>query len=96
MTGEITIQVDFYASLKKAFGESSAKVSGRAPLRVGAVLAEIGSKPGRRNYLFDESGAPRPDLAILKNGRNINLIGGLDVELEQGDILAIFPRIAGG
>jgi len=33
---------------------------------------------------------------ILKNGRNIYFIAGLDTPLNEGDMIALFPPAAGG
>ncbi len=33
---------------------------------------------------------------ILKNGRNIQFLAGLDTPLGDGDVIALFPPVAGG
>lgn len=46
--------------------------------------------------LFTETGELRDFLSILRNGRDIELIEGLDTPLEDDDKLSIFPPVAGG
>ena len=46
--------------------------------------------------LFDHAGALLPAVNILKNGRNIFFLNGLSTKLEEGDLIAIFPPVAGG
>jgi sulfur-carrier protein len=45
---------------------------------------------------FDSDGALRPDINILQNGRNIKNLDDLDTRMMNGDIIAIFPPVAGG
>jgi molybdopterin synthase sulfur carrier subunit len=33
---------------------------------------------------------------ILKNGRNIHFLSGLDTQLDDGNLIALFPPVAGG
>jgi len=39
---------------------------------------------------------PSPCVSILQNGRNIQFVDGLESELADGDVVAIFPPVAGG
>jgi molybdopterin synthase sulfur carrier subunit len=56
---------------------------------------------GCRHELFlsqvlEQDGRLRPAVNILQNGRNIQSLRGLDTALEDGDIVAVFPPVAGG
>jgi molybdopterin converting factor small subunit len=33
---------------------------------------------------------------IRKNGRNIHFLAGLETPLDNGDVIALFPPVAGG
>lgn len=46
--------------------------------------------------LFEDDGTLQEFITVLKNGREITYIDGLDTELEDGDTLSIFPPVAGG
>ncbi|ACL16877.1 ubiquitin-like small modifier protein 1 [Methanosphaerula palustris] len=46
--------------------------------------------------LFDQAGALLPAVNILKNGRNIFFLNGLSTLLEEGDLISVFPPVAGG
>jgi len=35
-------------------------------------------------------------MTILKNGKNINLLGGLDTEIEDGDVISVMHPSIGG
>ena len=49
-----------------------------------------------REALMSETGDLRDHIVILKNGRPIGIFGGLNTKLENDDIIAIFPPVAGG
>jgi molybdopterin synthase sulfur carrier subunit len=52
--------------------------------------------PKMKELLFDENNQLHTWVSILKNGRNIKALEGIDTTIADGDILAIFPPVAGG
>jgi len=46
--------------------------------------------------LFDNDGQIKQLVIILKNGRNIVHLQGLTTKLEDGDVISLFPPVAGG
>jgi MoaD family protein len=62
----------------------------------GLLGALCNDHAGLRNALFDPSGMIRPYVNILKNGRNIHFLNGLETLLSEGDVIALFPPAAGG
>ncbi len=51
---------------------------------------------GLGEMIFASPGAIRDFVNILKNGRNVHFLSGLDTPLDEGDVIALFPPIAGG
>ena len=51
---------------------------------------------GLSDLLFIAPDILRDFVNILKNGRNIHFLAGLDTPLEDGDTIALFPPAAGG
>jgi molybdopterin synthase sulfur carrier subunit len=49
-----------------------------------------------RNAVFDEKGNLRSYIKLLVNGRGLHLLQGLKTVLADGDVIAIFPPVAGG
>lgn len=96
MSGDITVQVDFYAALQKVFGDQPYRMTLSASGTVGTLLEKMADTSERRGRLFDPSGGLRQDITVLKNGRNINFIGGLGAGLGPGDVVAVFPPTYGG
>ena len=61
------------------------------------LLAELmGRYDGLGELMFADSGTLRDFVNILKNGRNVHFLAGLDTPLEDGDVIALFPPVAGG
>ena len=52
--------------------------------------------PPMKDLIFDENDQLHSWISILKNGRNIKALDGINTTLSDGDILAIFPPVAGG
>ncbi len=63
---------------------------------VEAVLRELEEEYDGLAGQLIEDGELRPQINVLKNGREVLHIDGLDTELADGDTLSIFPPVAGG
>lgn len=64
---------------------------------VRTLLAELTGKfEGLGELIFAAPGTLRDFVNILKNGRNVHYLAGLDTFLDEGDIIALFPPVAGG
>jgi molybdopterin converting factor small subunit len=56
------------------------------------VLRAIVASYGIADIIFTENGEVRPWARVLVNGRSHEFVGGLNVDLQSGDILAlIYP-----
>ncbi|WP_174590307.1 ubiquitin-like small modifier protein 1 [Methanocella conradii] len=51
---------------------------------------------GLHEQLFDRKGSLNDYVNILKNGRNVYFLDDLATRLDDGDVITIFPPIAGG
>ena len=61
------------------------------------LLDELtGRHRGLGEMMFDTNGTIRNFINILKNGRNVHFLAGLDTPLHDGDVIALFPPLAGG
>ena len=90
------VEARFYGSLQKVFQGKVRQVDlGKAP-NVRGLFEVLCSSPERRQELFDGQGHIRSNLTILRNGRNIEFLSGLDTKLNDGDTVAIFLPVYGG
>ena len=84
-------------NMRRRSGSAAALVVRTRSAAVDPVHAHVDAlldKQGDR--LFDQAGALLPAVNILKNGRNILFQDGLSTRLEEGDLIAVFPPVAGG
>ena len=64
---------------------------------VRTLLSELtGRYKGLSEVMFSAPDTLRDFVNILKNGRNIHFLAGLDTLLDDGDMIALFPPAAGG
>ena len=86
-----------FADLAEAAGTKEATVDAEPGETVeDALTALLETYPDLRERVFDDEGAVRDHVNLLRNGVNIFNEEGLDTELEAGDELALFPPVSGG
>jgi molybdopterin synthase sulfur carrier subunit len=91
------VTVRFYATLRDL---TSKKTPIDVELDEGATVSNLldvlfldsAIKPA----ITDENQNIRSDISILRNGREIRFLDGVDTELKSGDEISFFPVVAGG
>jgi MoaD family protein len=64
---------------------------------IGELLAELGDRyPNLRREMFAPTGELKEFINIFINGRNIAFLKDMVTPLADGDIIALFPPVAGG
>lgn len=93
----VIVHVRGYLTFRSIIDEGSRQLPEGGSLR--ALLADLageGQEPFTRQVFDPESGL-QPRVAVLVNGRPFTLAEeGLDLQLADGDEVAIFPPLAGG
>lgn len=84
-----------FATLREIFGTRRMEVAVENGTNIGELLNFVFDTPQRRVNVFD-NGKLKSSIIILRNGRHIQHLEGIDTELSDGDSVAIFPPIAGG
>jgi molybdopterin synthase sulfur carrier subunit len=92
----MSITVKSFATLREVMDmQVSMDLPKDATIR--SLLAELtGRYEGLDGFLFAAPDTLRDLVNILKNGRNIHFLAGLDTPLADGDVIALFPPVAGG
>jgi molybdopterin synthase sulfur carrier subunit len=90
------VTTTFHGLLAGIFQTDKEEVDLAQASNVRALLKTLCRSQERRQRIFDEQGNVRPEITILKNGRNILFLNGLDTELSAGDLVAVFPPTYGG
>jgi molybdopterin synthase sulfur carrier subunit len=95
--GTMELELRFFATYRAAVGQKVLNRSFDAGANIGDVLAGIEDEyPELAGDLLDDDGELQPHLTILKNGREVVHIDGLETELEDDDRVSVFPPVAGG
>jgi molybdopterin synthase sulfur carrier subunit len=84
----------FFANFREAVGQKIVEKEFEDGSNVGAVLAALEAEYEGLDLLRD--GDLRPQINVLKNGREVLHMEGIDTDLTDEDTLSIFPPVAGG
>ncbi len=88
--------------LVRVFGDISQIIGKRHEIEVpegatvSAVTNRVGEKTGQRMGYLGEFRVGGSDLAVLVNGKNIDMIGGTATKLSDGDEIVVMQPTAGG
>ena len=86
-----------FADFREIIGIREKEISLPEGETVGGLLKGLGkAHPTLQGKLFDAATGLKPYVIILKNGRNIASLHHLDTVIEDKDVIAIFPPVAGG
>ncbi|OLZ41797.1 molybdopterin synthase sulfur carrier subunit [Natrinema saccharevitans] len=90
------IDLRFFATFREAVGEKERTRTVADDATVGDVLASLEAEyEGLEGRLLAD-GEVRPQLSVLKNGRNVVHMAGVETTLADGDVVSVFPPVAGG
>jgi molybdopterin synthase sulfur carrier subunit len=91
------VKVKFFAHLPDLIGKKAIdEIECEEGATISMLLDWLFLDSKIRSALFDEDRKIKPNLTILRNGRDINFLDGLETQLSSGDEIAIFPLVVGG
>lgn len=88
------LTLKFFANFREAVGQKVVEREFADDATVGDVLAALEADYDGLDLI--EDGDLRPQINVLKNGREVLHIDGIDTTLDDEDTLSIFPPVAGG
>ena len=92
----ITLTVKSFATFREVM-DAQLQMNFPKGATIRTLLVELtGRYEGLGELLFAAPETLRDFVNILRNGRNIQFLAGLDTPLDDGDVIALFPPIAGG
>ncbi|TYL40151.1 molybdopterin synthase sulfur carrier subunit [Natronococcus pandeyae] len=90
------LDLRFFATFREAVGEKERTQTFDDDATVGDVLTTLEGEYDDLEGQLLEDGEIRPQLSVLKNGRDVVHMDGPETDLEPGDTLSVFPPVAGG
>ena len=92
----MTVKVRFFARFRELFGGDIITEAPEGASFMGMVK-EIAGK-NREGYaaIFDDNGAFREFVILMKNGKRIDCSSAAQTPVADGDEIAVFPPVAGG
>lgn len=92
------VEVKFFTSLREITGNKTKEIQLQDTNTVEELLTLLSEKYGKnfREYIYSKNGKVQGFFSFLVNGKNINVLEGLDTKLKQGDTIAILPPVGGG
>jgi len=89
------LDLRFFASFRESVGQKTISREYEDVADVGDVLRALSAEfPDME--LFAEDGTPREFITIMKDGKDVTHMDGLETEIEDGTTLSVFPPVAGG
>ncbi|MEF8977171.1 MAG: ubiquitin-like small modifier protein 1 [Halapricum sp.] len=85
----------FFANFREIVGQKTIVREYEEVSTIGDVLTELKSEYTDLE-LYDEDGSLREYITVMRDGKDVVHIDGLDTELEGGETLSLFPPVAGG
>jgi molybdopterin synthase sulfur carrier subunit len=90
------LELRFFATFRAAVGQKTIHREYPDGSTVGDILLSLEEEfEGLAGELVEE-GEIRDQLSVLKNGREVLHMEGVDTVMEDGDRLSVFPPVAGG
>ena len=91
------VTVRFFATLRDLTGKKAPiEVALDEGATVSNLLDALYLDSAIKDAIADENQIVKPDITILRNGREIRFLDGMDTLLEPGDEISVFPIVAGG
>ncbi len=86
----------FYSYLRDLIGQKEVELELDEGTTISHLLEELVLDSKTKEVLLDKNNEVKPDITILRNGREIKFLEGLDTVLKEGDEVSVFPLVAGG
>ncbi|WP_115864046.1 ubiquitin-like small modifier protein 1 [Halorussus litoreus] len=87
------LELRFFANFREAVGQKTLEREYPEGTAVGEVLGDLAEEFDMNLF---EDGELRQQLSIMKNGKDVVHLDGVDTPLADGDVLSVFPPVAGG
>jgi len=92
----MNLELRFFATFRDAVGQKTIEREFPDTATIADVLDDLEDEFGGLSGQFLENGEIKPQVNVLRNGREVTHLDGLETRVEAGDRISIFPPVAGG
>jgi molybdopterin synthase sulfur carrier subunit len=90
------LELRFFATFREVVGTKTVEREFPDGSSVGDVLRALEDEYEGFAGQILENGTVRDQVNVLRNGREIVHLDGMETDLEDGDTVSVFPPVAGG
>jgi molybdopterin synthase sulfur carrier subunit len=92
----MTVKIRFFARFRELIGNDIITDVDAGKMFTPLILTIVKKNPEGYAAIFDENGAFREFVILMKNGKRIDIADAAKTPVEDGDEIAVFPPVAGG
>jgi molybdopterin synthase sulfur carrier subunit len=89
------LEMRFFATFRQAVGQKTVRQDFEDASTIGDIVQSLSEEYPDMD-LYNEDGSIREFITIMKDGKDIEHIQGLETEVEEGSTISVFPPVAGG
>jgi molybdopterin synthase sulfur carrier subunit len=90
------ITLKFFATFREIVGSKTIEREFADGTTVGEVLRDLETEYEALGGELLVDGDLKPQINVLKNGREVLHMDGIDTHVDDGDTVSVFPPVAGG
>jgi len=92
----MTVKIRFFAQFRELLGTDIITDVSSGMTFVALIQTIAKKNPAGYTAIFDENGAFREFVILMKNGKRIDITDAAKTPVVDGDDIAVFPPVAGG
>ncbi len=92
----MTVKIRFFARFRELLGNDLITEVKAGTMFTPLITTLAQKNPEGYSALFDENGAFREFVILMKNGKRVDIADAAQTPVEDGDEIAVFPPVAGG
>jgi molybdopterin synthase sulfur carrier subunit len=93
---EMSVKIRFFARFRELLGTDIMTGVVEGTMFTSLITTIAKKNPEGYDAIFDEKGAFREFVILMKNGKRIDIADAAKTPVEDGDEIAVFPPVAGG